>query len=73
MSKGSKRRPSLVTDERLLANWDRVFNSKPSANQFDQNGAVQLHIEKVKWRDEMVAEDHQRSLEGKNDGKKSNI
>ena len=24
--KGSKRRPSLITDQRLLDNWDRIFN-----------------------------------------------
>ena len=32
--KGSKRRPSLVTDKRLLDNWDRIFNSKPNEEQF---------------------------------------
>ena len=24
--KGSKRRPSMVNDKRLLDNWDRIFN-----------------------------------------------
>ena len=35
MSKGSKQRPrGLVTDQALLDNWDRIFNSKPSSDQF---------------------------------------
>ena len=36
MSKGSARRPrGLVTDQRLLDNWERVFNSHPNDKQFE--------------------------------------
>ena len=66
MGKGSKQRPrGLVTDKRLLENWERIFNAKPNANQFEQNGAIQLHNEKVAWRDEMVKEDHEQFLKEK--------
>lgn len=37
MSKGSTQRPKgLVTDERLLENWERIFGSKPNNNQFQE-------------------------------------
>lgn len=66
MGKGSKQRPKgLVTDQRLLDNWERVFGAKPNANQFEQNGAVHQHKEKVAWRDEMVKEEHEKSLKEK--------
>lgn len=66
--KGSKQRPKgLVSDKKLQDNWDRIFGSKPNANQFEQNGAVQQHKEKVAWRDEMVKEDHENSLKEKED------
>lgn len=70
MGKGSKQRPrGLVTDKRLLENWERVFNAKPHSGQFEQNGAViEQHKEKVAWRDEMVKEDHDRSIKEKIDG-----
>ena len=28
MSKGSKQRPALVTDEQLQDSWDKIFNDK---------------------------------------------
>lgn len=60
--KGSKRRPKgLVTDQKLLDNWDRIFNSKPNDKQFTD------HIERVKWRDEMVQEAHNNKIESKDD------
>jgi hypothetical protein len=60
MGKGSGRRPmGLVTEKRLLENWERIFGSKPNSDQFEQNGAVvKRHTEKVAWRDEMVKEEH---------------
>lgn len=34
MSKGSTQRPKgLVTDKKLLENWERIFGSKPNNNQ----------------------------------------
>ena len=30
MSKGSRRRPSLVPDDEVQAQWDRAFGSKPA-------------------------------------------
>ncbi len=62
MGKGSGRRPKEVTDEDLEEAWNRIFNSKPSKDQF------KLHQEKVAWRDEMVKEDHERSLKEKSSG-----
>ena len=70
MGKGSGRRPiGLVTDKKLLENWERIFGSKPNSDQFEQNGAVvKHHIEKVAWRDEMVKEEHERSIRERADG-----
>jgi len=70
MGKGSGRRPAgLVTDKKLVENWERIFGSKPNSTQFEQNGAVvKHHVEKVAWRDEMVKEDHDRSIKEKIDG-----
>lgn len=72
MGKGSGRRPKgLVSDQELQDNWDRIFNgtAKPNSAQFEQNGAVvKHHIEKVAWRDEMVKEDHERSIRERADG-----
>jgi hypothetical protein len=70
MGKGSGRRPKgLVSDQKLQDNWDRIFNAKPNSDQFEQNGAVvKHHIEKVAWRDEMVKEDHEKSIRERNDG-----
>lgn len=60
MSKGSTQRPKgLVTDKRLLENWERIFGSKPNNNQFD---AILQHKEKVAWRDEMVQEAHDEAI-----------
>ena len=60
MSKGSTQRPKgLVTDKRLLENWERIFGSKPNNNQFD---ATLQHKEKVAWRDEMVQEAHDEAI-----------
>ncbi len=61
MGKGSRQRPrGLVTDQNLLDNWERIFNSKPNADQF-----VEQHKAKVAWRDELVKEDHEASLKEK--------
>jgi len=61
MGKGSRQRPrGLVTDQNLLDNWERIFNSKPSSDQF-----VEQHKAKVAWRDELVKEDHEASLKEK--------
>ena len=70
MGKGSGRRPTgLVTDKKLVENWERIFGSKPNSTQFEQNGAVvKHHTEKVAWRDEMVKEDHERSIKERTDG-----
>ena len=36
MGKGSVRRPrSLVSDQELLDNWERIFNSHPNDKQFE--------------------------------------
>tara|TARA_R110000823_G_scaffold214801_3_gene344546 strand:+ start:83 stop:256 length:174 start_codon:yes stop_codon:yes gene_type:complete len=36
MGKGSARRPrSLVSDQELLDNWERIFNSHPNDKQFE--------------------------------------
>ena len=70
MGKGSGRRPKgLISDQKLQDNWDRIFNAKPNSDQFEQNGAVvKQHIEKVAWRDEMVKEDHEKSIKERADG-----
>lgn len=62
MGKGSGRRPKEVTDEDLEEAWNRIFNSKPASDQFE------LHKQKVAWRDEMVKENHEKSIKDKSDG-----
>jgi len=62
MGKGSGRRPKEVTDEDLEEAWNRIFNSKPSKDQF------QLYEEKLAWRSEMVKEDHEKLLKEKSSG-----
>lgn len=37
MSKGSARRKSLVTDQRLLDNWDRIFKNKLNDKQSEKD------------------------------------
>lgn len=69
MGKGSKQRPKgLVTDKRLLENWERIFGAKPNASQFNNgNGAaIEQHKAKVEWRDEMVQEAHDTYIKEKN-------
>lgn len=74
MGKGSGRRPSLVTDEKLLDNWERIFKSKPNESQFNNgNGAaIEQHKSKVAWRDEMVQEQHDEHIRKKNGKNVSN-
>ena len=38
--KGSKRRPSLVTDKRLLDNWDRIFNKDKDDTPTKPEGTI---------------------------------
>jgi len=58
MSKGSSRRPT-DNEQELEDSWKRIFNSKPNSEQFEQ------HQKMVAWRDEMVDENHKKSLEDK--------
>ena len=38
--KGSKRRPSMVTDKRLLDNWDRIFNKDKDDTPTEPTGTA---------------------------------
>ena len=44
MGKGSKRRPTLITDENFQNNWDSIFGRKKTP----KHGATQIHKDKTK-------------------------
>ena len=44
MGKGSKRRPTLITDENFQDNWDSIFGRKKTP----KHGATQIHKDKTK-------------------------
>ena len=46
MSKGSLRRPLLISEKEANDNWDRIFKKKQSRiDTIDQNGNEGLHYE----------------------------
>ena len=64
MGKGSTRRP--VNSKKFEDNWDKIFNNKPNAEQFDN---LQ---KKEEWREEIINERHEESLKDKDNGNKPN-
>ncbi len=44
MGKGSKRRPTLITDENFQNNWDNIFARKKTP----KHGVTQIHKDKTK-------------------------
>lgn len=44
MSKGSKRRPTLITKEEFEENWDKIFGRKKTP----KHGSTQVHTDKTK-------------------------
>ena len=64
MGKGSTRRP---TDSKQFENnWDKIFNSKPNAEQFDNIR------KKEEWREEIIKERDEEYLKEKDNGNKPN-
>ena len=59
MGKGSGRRPT--DQQKFEDNWDKIFNSKPNANQFDN---LQ---KKEDWREEIINERNQEAINGKDE------
>ena len=59
MGKGSGRRPT--DQQKFEDNWDKIFNSKPNANQFDN---LQ---KKEEWREEIINERNQEAINGKDE------
>jgi hypothetical protein len=57
MGKGSTRRP--VNSKKFEDNWDKIFNNKPNAEQFDN---LQ---KKEDWREEIINERNQEAINGK--------
>ena len=57
MGKGSTRRP--VNSKKFEDNWDKIFNNKPNAEQFDN---LQ---KKEEWREEIINERNQEAINGK--------
>ena len=44
MSKGSKRRPTLITKEEFEENWDKIFGRKKTP----KHGSTKVHTDKTK-------------------------
>jgi|TARA_R100000426_G_scaffold38281_1_gene30107 hypothetical protein len=44
MSKGSKRRPTLITKEEFEENWNKIFGRKKTP----KHGNTKVHIDKTK-------------------------
>ena len=44
MGKGSKRRPTIITDQQFQDNWDSIFTRKKTPKQ----GATKIHKDKTK-------------------------
>ena len=44
MSKGSKRRPKLITEEQFVENWDKIFARK----EIPKHGRTMVHKDKTK-------------------------
>jgi len=45
MSKGSKRRPQIVSDEQFSLAWDKIFTQKKTPS----HGLTQVHTDKTKY------------------------
>tara|TARA_Y100001937_G_scaffold79295_1_gene107495 strand:+ start:39 stop:212 length:174 start_codon:yes stop_codon:yes gene_type:complete len=46
MGKGSKRRPTLISDEQFKDNWDNIFARK----KIPTHGATKIHKDKTKLK-----------------------
>lgn len=46
MGKGSKRRPTLISDEQFKDNWDNIFARKKTP----KHGATKIHKDKTKLK-----------------------
>ena len=44
MGKGSKRRPTIITDQQFQDNWDSIFTRKKTP----KHGATKIHKDKTK-------------------------
>ena len=44
MGKGSKRRPTIITDQQFQNNWDSIFARKKTP----KHGATKIHDDKTK-------------------------
>ena len=44
MGKGSKRRPTIITDQQFQDNWDSIFARKKTP----KHGATKIHKDKTK-------------------------
>ena len=44
MGKGSKRRPTIITDQQFQDNWDSIFARKKTP----KHGATKIHVDKTK-------------------------